>query len=104
MASEEEEDNDEDEVSVFRNLQLPVFSRWTSSKVWCEGRSNHLKRKDQSSKSSMYKTAVDIVALMSMRPDIASAEANRPLLEEDCTQETVSFLQLFEEYYKLSSG
>ncbi len=90
LASEEEDDDDEDEVSGFRNLQLPVFSRWTSvlkGLVWL--RDHYVVIyftavaiiQKEGSKSSMYKTAVDIVALMSMRPDIASAEATDATVE-----------------------
>jgi hypothetical protein len=89
----EEEDDDDDEVSGFRNLQLPVFSRWTSvlkGLVWM--RDNYVViyftavaiiQKDGSN-SAMSKTAADIIALMSMRADAGGgAESeDEPLVEE----------------------
>lgn len=81
----EEEDDDDDEVSAFRNLQLPVFSRWTSvlkGLVWT--RDNYVViyftavaiiQKDGST-SAMSKTAADVIALMSMRVDTSTAVAN----------------------------
>jgi hypothetical protein len=76
-----DDDDDDNEVSGFRNLQPPVFTRWHSvlnGVLWL--RKHYVLIyfmavaiiQKEGSKSELYKTACDIVSLMSMRPNARS--------------------------------